>query len=92
MEADIPEGYARLYFSDRLPREARVVRSTQRSISSPPLFGAMWKCWVMTHLLSVQSRQQEARRPGRAGACLHFAYALAPVFVTAVFAPRWEWT
>ena len=52
----------------------------------------MWKCWVMPQRLSVQSRQQEARRPGRAGACLHFAYALAPVFVTAVFAPRWEWT
>ena len=52
----------------------------------------MWKCWVMPHLLSVQSRQQEARRPGRAGTCLHFVYALGPRFVTAVFSPLWEWT
>ena len=26
-----------------------------------------------------------------AGACLHFVYALAPNFVTAVFSPRWGW-
>ena len=92
MEADIPFGYARLFFIQTGPPERpRVMRSTQRSISGPPLFRAMWKCRVTPHLLSVQSRQQKARRTGRAGACLHFVYALAPRFVTAVFSPRWGW-